>query len=37
MEKLDKQRESFLPNTDNFLAFFIFFEWGRVVKSAMDK
>ena len=27
----------FLPNTENFLAFFIVFEWGRVLKSAMDK
>ena len=36
-KKLDKQRESFSPNTDNFLAFFIGFEWGRILKSAMDK
>ena len=34
---LGKQRESFSPNTDNFLAFFIVFEWGRMLKSAMDK
>ena len=32
-----RQEESFLPNTDNFLAFFIVFEWGRILKSAMDK
>ena len=36
-KKLDKQRESFSPNTDNFLAFFIIFEWDRILKSAMDK
>ena len=36
-EKLDKQRESFLPNTDNFLAFFVVFERGRILESAIDK
>ena len=36
-KKLDKQRESFLPNTGNFLAIFIVFEWGRSLESAMDK
>ena len=36
-KKLDKRRESFSPNTDNFLAFFIVFEWGRILESAMDK
>ena len=36
-KKLDKRRESFLPNNDNFLAFFIAFEWGRILESAMDK
>ena len=34
--KIDKRRGLFLPNTDNFLAFFIVFEWGRILKSAMD-
>ena len=29
--------ESFLPITDNFLAFFIVFEWGRILEGAMDK
>ena len=28
-KRLDKWRESFLPNADNTLAFFIVFEWGR--------
>ena len=36
-KKFDKPRESFLPNTDNFLAFFIVFKWGRILESAMDK
>ena len=36
-KKLDKRRESFSPNTDNFLAFFIVSEWGRILESAMDK
>ena len=36
-KKLDKQRESFSPNTDYLLAFFIVFEWGRILESAMDK
>ena len=35
--KFDKQRELFLPNTDNFLTFFVVFEWGRILESAMDK
>ena len=37
LEKLDKQRESFLPNAGNFLAFFIIFEWGRIFVIAIDK
>ena len=36
-KKLDKRRASFSPNTDNFLTFFIVFEWGRILESAMDK
>ena len=36
-KKLDKRQESFSPNTDNFLTFFIVFEWGRIMESAMDK
>ena len=32
----DKRGESFLPNTNNFLVFFIVFEWGIVFESAMD-
>ena len=36
-KKLDKQQESFSPNTDNFLTFFIVLEWGRILESAMDK
>ena len=36
-KKLDKRWESFSPNTDNFLAFFIVFEWGRILESEMDK
>ena len=36
-KKLDQQRESFLRNTDNLLAFFIVFEWGRILESAVDK
>ena len=36
-KKLNKQREPFSPNTDNCLAFFIAFEWGRILKSVMDK
>ena len=35
--KFDKQRELLLPNTDNFLAFFIVFEWSRIWESAMGK
>ena len=36
-KKLDKRRESFSPNTDNLLAFFIVFEWNRILESAIDK
>ena len=36
-KKVDERGESFSPNTDNFLAFFIAFEWGRILESAMDK
>ena len=36
-KKLDKQRESFSPNTNNFLASFIVLEQGRILESAMDK
>ena len=32
-----QRRESFLPKTDNFLAFFIVFEWGRILENAIDK
>ena len=28
LSKSDKLRESFLPNTDNFLSFFVVFEQG---------
>ena len=35
-KKLDKRRESLLSNTNNFLAFFIVFEWGRIFESEMD-
>ena len=27
----------FSPNTNNFLAFFIVFEWGSILEIAMDK
>ena len=37
LKKLDKRRESFSPNADNFLAFFVVFEWGRILESAVDK
>ena len=37
MKKLVQQRESFLRNTDNFSAFFIVFEWGKILESVMDK
>ena len=37
LQKLEKWREPFLPNTDIFLALFIVFEWGRIFESAMDK
>ena len=37
IKKSDERRESFLPNTDNFLAFSTVFEWGRIFESAMDK
>ena len=33
----DKRGESFLPNTNNFLVFFIVLEWGIVFESAMDQ
>ena len=36
-KKLHKGRESFSPNADNFLAFFIVFQRGRILESAMDK
>ena len=36
-KKLDKRQESFSPNTDKILAFFIVFEWARILESAMDK
>ena len=36
-KKLDKRQELFSPNTDNFLAFSIVFEWGRILESEMDK
>ena len=29
--------ETFLPNTDNFLAVFIVFTWGRIFERAMGK
>ena len=35
--KLDKQPESFAPNTENLLVFFIFFEWSKTFKSVVDK
>ena len=37
LQKLVQQRESFLRNTDNFLALFIVFEWDRILESGMDK
>ena len=37
LKKLDKRWESFSPTTDNFLAFFIVFEWGRILESPIDK
>ena len=37
MKKLYKQQESFSPNTDNFVAFFIVFGWGKILTSVMDK
>ena len=37
LKKLDKRRESLLPNIDNFSMFFIVFEWGRIFESVMDK
>ena len=36
-KKLDKGSESLSPNTNSFLVFFIAFEWGRILRSAMDK
>ena len=35
--KIDKRRGLFLPNTDNFLAFFIVFEWGRIFEYTTKK
>ena len=35
-EKLDKQQQSLLPNIDNFLVFFIAFEWGIIFESLVD-
>ena len=37
MKKLDKWWESFLPNNDNFLVFFIVFEGERIFESVGDK
>ena len=37
IKNIDKRKESFLPNPDNFLAFFIVFEWDRILESLMDK
>ena len=34
---LGQQKRSFLRNTDNFLAFFVTFEWGRILEKAVDK
>ena len=34
---MDKGQELFLSNTDNVLAFFVIFEWRRILESAMDK
>ena len=34
-KKLDNDWESFLPNTDNFLSFFIVFEWRRIFDSVI--
>ena len=36
-KKSNKQRGSLSPNTDNFLPFFIVFEWGRISENAMNK
>ena len=36
LKKTDERRESFLPNTDSFLAVFIVFKWGRIFESTMD-
>ena len=36
-EKLDKQRESFLPNANNFLTFFIVFEGDNILENEMDR
>ena len=35
--KIDKRRGLFLPNTDNFLAFFIVFERGRIFEYTTKK
>ena len=36
-KKLDKRGESFSPNTDNLLAFFVVFESGKVLENVMDE
>ena len=36
-KKIDKRSESFLPNTGNFLALFIAFEWARLLEKPLDK
>ena len=36
-KKIDKGRDSFSSNTDNFVAFFIVFEWDRILESAIDQ
>ena len=37
LKKIDKGRDSFSSNTDNFVAFFILFEWDRILESAIDQ
>ena len=34
---LDKLKELFSRNSDNFLVFFIVFEWIRILESAVDE
>ena len=36
-KKLDQRQELFSPYIDNLLAFFIIFEWDRILESAMYK